>query len=184
MSSRGEISSPVWQRQAAGITRNTNAWKASAKSTRQKIHITTTNFHSCARQNSPDQAGLPDAVVSVVLYRTILGYRDEGRLRLGPSHSTPAAGDVIFRSRWHGVLFMPVLLDLCFDYRAIPGTMILASMRQSSTAVDCSMRCDVRRRLFDAMRCAFALLKFVGDDCTSVGRVDSSESLLTQNSWL
>ena len=39
---------------------------------------TSTYIHACI--HSPDQAGLPDAVVSVVLYRTILGYRHEGRL--------------------------------------------------------------------------------------------------------
>ena len=59
-------------------------------------------------KNLPNQAGLPDAVVSVVLHRTILGDRHEGRLGFGPSHPTPAAGDVIFRPRWHDCYVLPL----------------------------------------------------------------------------
>ena len=50
---------------------------------------------------SPDQAGLPDAVISVVLHRTVLGDGHEGRLRIHPPHPPSAAGDVIFYPRWH-----------------------------------------------------------------------------------
>ena len=150
VSSRGENSSPLWKRQAAGSTRNTNAWKARAKSTRQKIlarhihrHMSTSKLTRSSWTSGRGSLGSP--------------LPDHPRV---PRQRTPRIRTVSFRPRcWR--CHLPLAVAWCAICAYTFGFMFRLP---SDTGHDDrrGSRLVFHRRLFDVIRACHACVLSLG----------------------